>query len=73
MSTLGSTTITPNISGRKFVLPSHRNRPTIFKIDFITTQQNYVMKVIITVTENNDHKIFISKIFKHFVNNLAQF
>ena len=44
-----------------------------FKIDFITTQQNYVMKVIITVTENNDHKIFISKIFKHFVNNLAQF
>ena len=25
MSTLGSTTITRNISGRKFLLPSHRN------------------------------------------------
>ena len=34
MSTLGSTTITPNISGRKFVLPSHRNRPTIFENRF---------------------------------------
>ena len=69
MSALGSVTITSNISGRKFLLPSHRN--TVPENSFHNNAAKLWNEIDYTVTEINDHKIFTSKIFKHFINNLT--
>ena len=71
MSTLGSTTITRNISGKKFLLPSHRN--TVLENSFHYNAAKLWNEIDYTIAEINDHKIFTSKIFKHFINNLTQF
>ena len=71
ISTLGSTIITRNISGRKFLLPSHRN--TVLENSFHYNTTKLWNEIDYTVTEIKDHKMFTSKIFKHFINNLTEF
>ena len=71
MSTLGNTIIIRNISGQKFLLPSHKN--TVLENSFHYNAAKLWNEIDYTVTEINDHKIFTSKIFKHFIRNLTQF